>query len=121
MEMAMQEIPVRIYQTDDLIMLAAPMPGLEPSDISASIAGDRVKIHGAERGPHQHDLDLLLTEWTIGPYHREIILPQPVNASLTTATYGNGVVVLSMPKAIGERKPASQEIGLKVTEAARAA
>jgi len=115
----MQEIPLRIYQTSELIMLVAPMPGLEPGDISVDIAGDRVRIHGEERGPRQHDRDLLLAEWTIGPYHREVTLPQPVDAALTNATYGNGVVVLSMPKAAEGRAPAGETIRLQVIEATR--
>ncbi len=27
-------VPVRVYTTDSRIMIAAPMPGLEPDDIS---------------------------------------------------------------------------------------
>ena len=33
----------------------------------------------------------------MGPYYREVVLPQPVDGALTNATYGNGVLVLSMP------------------------
>ncbi len=91
-------IPVRIYQIDDRIMVAAPLPGLEPGDISVTITGTRVTIRGEERGPGQHERDLLLAEWTIGPYYREVILPQPVNGALANATYGNGVLVLALPK-----------------------
>lgn len=55
-------------------------------------------IHGDERGPHQDDVDLAIAEWSVGPYHRELDLPEPVNGAATNATYGNGVLVLSMPK-----------------------
>jgi len=44
-------------------------------------------------------LDLKLAEWGIGPYFREVSLDQPVNGAMTNATYGNGVLVLSIPKA----------------------
>lgn len=115
----MQEIPVRIYESSALIVLVAPMPGLEPGDISATIEGDRVVIHGEERGPRQHERDLLLAEWTIGPFRREVTLPQPVDASLTNATYGNGVLVLSMPKAAAGKKTPRQVIRLQVIEATR--
>ena len=33
----------------------------------------------------------------MGPYYREVSLPLPVSSGLTNATYGNGVLVLSMP------------------------
>jgi HSP20 family protein len=94
-----QTLPVRLYQSADRIMLAAPMPGLEPENISARVDGLRVTIHGEQRGPRQHDLELLLAEWTFGPYSREVTLVSPVNGALTNATYDNGVLVLSMPKA----------------------
>jgi HSP20 family protein len=94
-------LPVRLYQTGERLTIAAPMPGLQPKDIRVKVAGDRVVIHGEERGPHQHGLDLLLEEWTIGPYHREVDLPAAVDGSLANATYGNGVLVLSLPRATG--------------------
>lgn len=115
----MQEIPVRIYRTDDLLMLVAPMPGLEPGDVSVTIDDDRVVVHGEERGPRQHERDLLLAEWTIGPYRREVTLPDAVSASLTNATYGNGTLVLSMPRATKDRPPARGVIRLQVVEATR--
>src|SRR5258706_10982733 len=90
-------VPVRMYTTDSRIMIAAPMPGLEPDDISVNVADAHVTIRGQERGPRQHERDLLLAEWTVGPYERQIELPRPVNGALANATYGNGVLVLALP------------------------
>jgi HSP20 family protein len=98
MEREGQTLPVRLYQTDTHLMLAAPMPGLEPGDICVEISEDAVAIKGIERGAGQHRRDLLIEEWTIGPYQRKVSLPQPVDGSLTNVTYGNGVLVLAMPK-----------------------
>jgi HSP20 family protein len=94
-----QEVPVRVYESDGRIMVAAPMPGLEPGDISVSVAGDEVTIDGALRGPHQDERDLSIAEWAIGPYHRELTLRQSVDGARANATYGNGVLVLALPKA----------------------
>jgi hypothetical protein len=33
----------------------------------------------------------------MGPYHRDLVLPQLVDGDMTNATYGNGVLVLAMP------------------------
>jgi HSP20 family protein len=112
-----QTIPVQIHQTDALVVLAAPMPGLEPQDISVVIAGDTVTIRGNYRGSRQETSDLLVSEWTIGPYAREIVLPQPVNGSLTNATYGNGVLVLAMPKMGRGSGESYTEFKLAVVEA----
>lgn len=94
-----QTIPVRVYDAEKHIVLAAPLSGLEPENISVTISGNEVRIVGEERGPGQHRRRVIVGEWTFGPYYREILLPQAVDGSLTNATYGNGVLVLSMPKA----------------------
>ena len=108
MEGEPQTVPVRIYQAENQIMLAAPMPGLEAQDITVAINGKTVTISGQERGAGQHDVDLTVSEWTIGPYFREVVLDQAVDGLLTNATYGNGVLVLNMPKAAdGEAMPAN--------------
>jgi HSP20 family protein len=94
-----RRLPLRIYRSENQFALAAPMAGLEPGDITVTIEGKRVTIQANERGPHQHDLDLLKAEWSIGPYHRKILLPDNVDGSLANATYGNGVLVITVPKA----------------------
>ena len=70
-----QTVPVQLHRADQLLVLAAPMPGLEPSDITVLIDGDRVIIDGTYRGSRQAQPDVLVSEWTMGPYHRDIILP----------------------------------------------
>ena len=112
-----QSVPVQIHQTDTLIVLAAPMPGLEPQDISVAIAGDKVTIQGSYRGSRQEKDEVMVAEWTIGPYEREVVLPQPVNGPLTNATYGNGVLVLAMPKAEEKGEDGHAEFRIEVVQA----
>jgi HSP20 family protein len=95
----MQRIPVRIYRSNDRITLTAPMPGLAPEDITITIMGKLITLHGEDHSPGQHHLDFIANEWTVGPYSREISLPESVRGDLANATYGNGVLVLSMPRA----------------------
>lgn len=110
-----QRLPVRLYESDGLIMVAAPMPGLEPQDISVKVSGQRVAIHGNLRGPHQDERYLHTAEWQIGPYHREVALPRSVDPARTNATYGNGVLVLACPKAPADADQAAGELDLELT------
>jgi HSP20 family protein len=119
MEREAQTVPVRVYQSDDHIMLAAPMPGLEADDISVDVCGPAVAIRGQERGAGQHHRDLIMAEWTIGPYYRVVALPQSVDGSLTNATYGNGVLVLSMPKLKAGQSGVGANFTLRPMEATR--
>lgn len=126
MENDVQKIPLRIYQSDTHIMqsdthimVAAPMPGVEPGDVSVTIEGDKLIIEGHERGVGQNRRDVLVDEWKIGPYYRETSLPQAVDGSLTNATYGNGVLLLSMPKAHAGEAAVRTEIQLQEINATR--
>jgi HSP20 family protein len=114
-----ERLPVRIYRSENQFALAAPLAGLEPGDITVTIEGKRVAIQGKERGPHQHDLDLLKAEWSVGPYHRKIVLPENVDGSLANATYGNGVLVLTIPKARSTGKPIRTEFTLEAIKPIR--
>ena len=112
-------VPVRVYTTDSRIMIAAPMPGLGAENISVTVADIHVTIRGQERGPRQHERDLLLAEWTVGPYERRIDLPQPVNGALANATYGNGVLVLALPLMAPGQPGVRSEFILEVIVATR--
>ncbi|HZD40170.1 MAG TPA: Hsp20/alpha crystallin family protein, partial [Terriglobales bacterium] len=119
MEREAQSIPIRLYQGDEHLFLIAPMPGLEPQDISVTIERKLVTIRGEERGAGQHDRDCIIDEWRIGPYAREVVLTEPVDGALTNATYGNGVLVLSMPKASKEAPSAKANFQLQPVAATR--
>lgn len=114
-----QTVPVQVYEADNCFVLAAPMPGLEPQDISVTIDGERVAFDGAYRGSRRYQPETFISEWTVGPYHREVVLPQPVNGALTNATYGNGVLVLSMPKLTTGETAQVTEFRLEAIESVR--
>jgi HSP20 family molecular chaperone IbpA len=95
------------------------MPGLEPQDISVAIRGSTVTIRGDYRGSRQDQPEILVSEWTIGPYSRELTLPQPVDGARTTATYGNGVLVLVMPILAAGRAGDATEFRLETVTGAK--
>jgi HSP20 family protein len=117
--MPMQQLPIRIYRSKNQFAIAAALAGLEPEDIHISINGKHITIDGKQRGPRQDQLDLLQSEWTIGPYHREIDLPEEVDGSLANATYGNGVLILTIPKASVTPKPTRAEFTLEAVRPTR--
>ena len=92
-------LPVKMYQTAERLTVATPMPGLEPADITVRIAPEgTLELHGRRRGPRQDEMDLLLDEWSVGPYERTLSLPCHVDGELADVTYGNGVLVVALPK-----------------------
>jgi HSP20 family protein len=93
-----QHVPVKVYRTDQRLMVAAPMAGLEPENIVVEVtAEDRLILHGGLRGRLKGVKELLLDEWSVGVYHRELVLPVAVNAGCANVTYGNGVLMVTLP------------------------
>jgi HSP20 family protein len=93
-----QEIPVKMYRTDELLTVAAPMPGLEREDVTAEVREDgRLVLRGALRGALKDVKTILADEWSAGPYTREVPLPVGVDGPGGRLSYGNGVVVVVLP------------------------
>ena len=96
----LQQIPVKVYRTADRLMVAAPMPGLQPEDIVVEVTDSgHVIIQGEVRGLLKDVKELLLDEWTVGGYYRDLTLPTgiAVDGTQATVTYGNGVLVVTLP------------------------
>lgn len=97
-QLKQQHVPVKMYRTNDRLMVAAPMPGLEPEDIVVEVTTDGfLFIHGDLRGRLKEIKELLLDEWSAGAYHRKLALVTPVNAECANVTYGNGVLMVTLP------------------------
>ncbi len=97
-QLKQQHIPVKMYRTEQRIMVAAPMPGLEPEDMVVEVSADgTLLLHWEVRGRLKEIKELLLDEWSAGAYHRELALPAPVNAACANVTYGNGVLLVTLP------------------------
>ena len=93
-----QHVPVKVYRTDQRLMVAAPLPGLEPENIVVEVTADNcLIIHGDVRAMLKEVKELLLDEWSAGIYHRELALATPVNAECANVTYGNGVLMVTLP------------------------
>ncbi len=93
-----QQIPVKMYRTPERLMVAAPMPGLQPADITVEITPDaHLLLQGEMRAMLKDIKELLLDEWSVGDYYRDLPLPVAVDGELANLNYGNGVLVVALP------------------------
>ncbi len=93
-----QALAINLYRSADRITAAAPMPGVEPEDISVEVTGDgRIIFDVAQRGELKGVNEVMQNEWHAGGWHRELRLPTPVDATLANVTYRNGVLVVALP------------------------
>jgi HSP20 family protein len=103
-QVAVQSVPVKMYRTAERLTVAAPMPGLGPEDITVEVTAEGyLVLTGRLRGALKGEKELLVEEWSVGPYRRSLALPAPVDATGATVTYGNGVLVVALPLAEATR------------------
>jgi len=93
-----QHIPIKMYRTSDRLVIATPMPGSQPEDILVKVTENSVIVQGGIRALLKDIKELLIDEWSVGSYYREIPLPNSVDGEHANVTYGNGVVVVSLPR-----------------------
>ena len=94
-------IPVNVYENDRELMVVAPMPGVDVTDIAVEVTEDgRLTLQAEMHGEGQERIEYLTREWSYGPYRRTIDLPRSVDARRANLAFGNGVLAVTLPKTL---------------------
>ena len=102
--------PVDIIEKGDDLVIRAELPGLEKKEIDISVEDNRLVIQGERTREQGFDEDhAYRLERTFGSFVRSFMLPKTVDASKIAATYVNGVLEVTLPKAEAA-KPRKVEI-----------
>ncbi len=103
--------PLNVHGTNDELTVEALLPGVSPEDVQVDIDRGVLTIaatrHGAEPPAGQQ---WYLREIQPSQYSRAFSLPFPVEVDAVAATFANGVLTLTLPKAAAA-KPRRIEIG----------
>jgi HSP20 family protein len=92
--------PIDMAETDDELILTVEIPGVREKDVSVSITGDLLSIKGHRRPEDDAtDRKSLHVERLYGHFERMIQLPLAVQGDRVKATYRDGVLQISLPKA----------------------
>jgi HSP20 family protein len=88
----------------DAITVKAELPGVEPKDVAVSLEGDVLTIKGEkEQKKEEKDERHHRMERSWGAFMRSVRLPAPVDGGKVTATFKNGVIIVTLPKAPGAK------------------
>lgn len=103
---------VDMYETKDDLVLTVEVPGVSEKDVTVSITGDLLTIKGERRWDEEaKNRQYLHVERTFGQFERLIQLPLAVQADKVKATYRDGVLQVTLPKA-EELKPREIKIDI---------
>lgn len=96
---------VDLYETKDELVATVELPGLNEKDIHLSITGDVLSIRGERQWNQEVKQDNCYRgERWFGKFERTLPLPIPVQAGKVKASYRDGVLTVTLPKA-EEMKP----------------
>lgn len=108
---------LEIYEKEDRFVVRAEVPGMTKDDVDISILGDTLTIKGERKAESEvKDEDYHRCEVCYGKFSRAVTLPSSVQAGKVAATYDNGILEITLPKA-AEAKPKKIEVNVKETQA----
>jgi HSP20 family protein len=91
---------IDVAEQDDAIAVRAEVPGCKPEEIEVSVHGNTLTISGQKKETKEDkDKGYYHVESTHGSFRREVTLPADVDNSKVAATYKDGVLAITLPKA----------------------
>ena len=104
---------VDVLEKDDKFVVKAELPGMKEEDISVSVVGDTLTIKGEKKTETEvKEEDYYRCERAYGSFYRSIPLPSTVDSAKIEASYEDGVLEVTLPKA-PEVKPKKIAVSAK--------
>jgi HSP20 family protein len=89
-----------LYQSNDNVIAVVELPGMRKEDIEISLHDGTLTISGERKRENSSNDDKAeRTERYVGTFRRSIALPTRVDAGKVSATYRDGILTVTLPKA----------------------
>ena len=107
---------IEMFEKEDKFVVKAELPGMKEEDIDVSVIGDTLTIKGERKGESEvKEEDYYCCERSYGSFSRSIAVPPNVDTKKIEASFEDGVLEISLPKA-SEVKPKKVTISAKKKE-----
>jgi HSP20 family protein len=100
-----------LYQTTDDIVAMVELPGMRKEDIEISLHDGMLTISGERKEEKAEGEKAARTERFVGKFRRSISLPTRVDSNKVNATYRDGILTVTLPKA-EEAKPKQIQVNV---------
>ena len=101
-----------VYQDKDNVFVKTELPGMKKEDIAISLEDGVLSISGERK--HEEETkkgESFRSERYFGRFHRGISLPTAVDSAKVTASYKDGILTVTLPKA-EEAKPKQIQVNV---------
>jgi HSP20 family protein len=101
-----------VFEDEDRITVQVELAGMKKEDFDISLQDDMLTISGERKSESEkREGESFRSERSFGAFSRSITLPSPVKAEEVKATYEDGVLTVTLPKA-EEAKPKKIQVNL---------
>ena len=91
---------VDIYEEDNSFIVRMDLPEVSPDDVDISIVDNTLRVKGERKHTEEvKEENYYRMERKFGSFERSIELPMPVRTEEVKATYKDGVLHITLPKA----------------------
>ncbi len=95
-----EALPLDVYQTDDAVVVKTSVPGVGPEDIEISVTGDTLTVRGETKAEEEvKEENYIRRERRLGAFSRQVSLPSGLLPDEAEASFENGVLTITVPKA----------------------
>ena len=101
-----------VFEDKDAVKIVAEVPGVRPEDVKISLENNLLTVRGEKRQQAEDKTERVHRyERTYGSFERAFSLPTTVDPEKIAASYANGILTVTIPKAERARP---REIPVKV-------
>ena len=100
-----------LYQDNDNVVAIVELPGMRKEDIEISLHDGVLTIGGERKHETAEGEKAERSERYVGKFRRSVTLPARVDANKVSATYKDGILTVTMPKA-EDAKPRQIQINV---------
>ncbi len=93
------QLAIDVYQTDEAVIVKAPIAGVKPEHLTVTITDEVVTIQGERHDEHAVERNGYFTQecyW--GRFSRSFVLPVAVDADSADAQLKHGILSITIPK-----------------------
>jgi HSP20 family protein len=93
------QLAIDVYQTEDDLIVKAPIAGVLPDHLEVSVTDELVTIKGERHDEHSTSRDnYFCQECYWGTFSRSYVFPIAIDADKAEASLKNGVLTVRVPK-----------------------
>jgi HSP20 family protein len=106
-------LAVDMFETNDHLVVKASVPGVKPENLDVTVQGETLTIKGEMKEENESQQGRYhFRERRQGSFSRAVTLPYPIQSDKVEASFENGVLTLTLPKA-EEVRPRSIKVQVK--------